>query len=94
MAKNSWNNCMVKLLAAGIFALVSTGIAKAQEYPVHPITMIVPFAAGGPTDTLARILAQRMSVKLGQASSLRTCRERREVSASAVSLAPRRMAIR
>jgi tripartite-type tricarboxylate transporter receptor subunit TctC len=69
MAKNPWNSCMVKLLAlvaAGIFALVSTGIAKAQEYPAHPITLIVPFAAGGPTDTLARILAQRMSVKLGQ----------------------------
>ena len=41
-------------------------IARAQAYPAHPITVIVPFAAGGPTDTLARILAQRMAVKLGQ----------------------------
>ena len=37
-----------------------------EGYPAHPITMIVPFAAGGPTDTLARILAQRMTVTLGQ----------------------------
>jgi tripartite-type tricarboxylate transporter receptor subunit TctC len=41
-------------------------MAWAEGYPAHPITMIVPFAAGGPTDTLARILAQRMTVKLGQ----------------------------
>ena len=69
MAKNPRNGCMAKLLAlmvAGIVGLVSTGMATAQGYPAHPITMIVPFAAGGPTDTLARILAQRMTVKLGQ----------------------------
>jgi tripartite-type tricarboxylate transporter receptor subunit TctC len=41
-------------------------MATAQGYPAHPITMIVPFAAGGPTDTLARILAQRITVTLGQ----------------------------
>jgi tripartite-type tricarboxylate transporter receptor subunit TctC len=41
-------------------------IAFAQQYPSRPITIIVPFATGGPTDMLARILAQRMSVKLGQ----------------------------
>jgi tripartite-type tricarboxylate transporter receptor subunit TctC len=69
MVRNSWNGCTAKLLAlmvAGIIGLASTGMAKAQSYPAHPITMIVPFAAGGPTDTLARILAQRMTVKLGQ----------------------------
>ena len=60
---------MAKLLAlvvAGIVGLASTGLATAQGYPTHPITMIVPFAAGGPTDTLARILAQRMTARLGQ----------------------------
>ena len=69
MAKNPQNGCIAKLLAlmvAGIVGLASTGTATAQGYPAHPITMIVPFAAGGPTDTLARILAQRMTVKLGQ----------------------------
>ena len=42
------------------------GAALAQPYPSRPITMIVPFGAGGPTDALARILAQRMSLTLGQ----------------------------
>jgi tripartite-type tricarboxylate transporter receptor subunit TctC len=69
MAKRPRNGCAARLLTlvvAGIVGLVSTGIARAQGYPARPITVIVPFAAGGPTDTLARILAQRMSVKLGQ----------------------------
>ena len=38
----------------------------APAYPSHAITMVVPFAAGGPTDTLARILAERMRIALGQ----------------------------
>jgi tripartite-type tricarboxylate transporter receptor subunit TctC len=57
---------LLTLMVACIVGLASTGMAAAQFYPAHPITMIVPFAAGGPTDTLARILGQRMSVKLGQ----------------------------
>ena len=36
------------------------------DYPSRPITMVVPFAAGGPTDTVARILAERMRASLGQ----------------------------
>ncbi|MFZ1211893.1 MAG: tripartite tricarboxylate transporter substrate-binding protein [Pseudolabrys sp.] len=40
--------------------------ALAQDYPSHPITMVVPFPAGGPTDTLGRILSERMRVTLGQ----------------------------
>jgi tripartite-type tricarboxylate transporter receptor subunit TctC len=40
--------------------------AFAQDYPSHPITMVVPFPAGGPTDTLGRILSERMRVALGQ----------------------------
>ncbi len=40
--------------------------AAAQTYPSHPITIVVPFAAGGPTDTIARIMGQRMSKSLGQ----------------------------
>ncbi len=40
--------------------------AMAQAYPVKPITVVVPFAAGGPTDALARILCQRMGEALGQ----------------------------
>jgi tripartite-type tricarboxylate transporter receptor subunit TctC len=40
--------------------------AGAQTYPTRPITMIVPFAAGGPNDTIGRIMAERMRAPLGQ----------------------------
>ena len=73
MARNPRDGCIARWLAlvvAGMVALASTGRATAQGpahgYPARPITIIVPFAAGGPTDTLARVLAQRMTVKLGQ----------------------------
>lgn len=42
------------------------GAAFAQSYPTRPVSVIVPFAAGGPTDALARILAARMTQSLGQ----------------------------
>jgi tripartite-type tricarboxylate transporter receptor subunit TctC len=54
-------------LASGAVALpVTSRIARAQAYPVRPVTMIVPFPAGGPTDAIARILAERMRTALGQ----------------------------
>ena len=40
--------------------------ASAQTYPDRPITIVVPFAAGGPTDTVARLVAEPMSKDLGQ----------------------------
>jgi tripartite-type tricarboxylate transporter receptor subunit TctC len=40
--------------------------SRAETYPSRPITLIVPFAAGGPTDVLARILAEQMRMRLGQ----------------------------
>ena len=48
-------------------AFATGGTAWPQDYPVHPITMVVPFPAGGPTDTVARIVAERMRPVLGQA---------------------------
>jgi tripartite-type tricarboxylate transporter receptor subunit TctC len=51
-------------LAAGLALLA--GPAGAQTYPARPITMIVPFAAGGPTDVVARIVGEHMSKTLGQ----------------------------
>jgi tripartite-type tricarboxylate transporter receptor subunit TctC len=45
---------------------VASRTAMAQAYPSRSITMVVPFAAGGPVDTLARILAERMRASLGQ----------------------------
>jgi tripartite-type tricarboxylate transporter receptor subunit TctC len=54
-------------LAAGAAALPAIlRIASAQAYPTRPITMIVPFAPGGATDTSARIMAERMKISLGQ----------------------------
>jgi tripartite-type tricarboxylate transporter receptor subunit TctC len=46
--------------------LGSIGTAAAQVYPARPVTMIVPFAAGGPTDTIGRIMGERMRTSLGQ----------------------------
>ncbi|HEX7128006.1 MAG TPA: tripartite tricarboxylate transporter substrate binding protein BugD [Thermodesulfobacteriota bacterium] len=45
---------------------LSAGVAHAASYPERPITMIVPFAAGGPTDVTARIVSEHMSRTLGQ----------------------------
>jgi tripartite-type tricarboxylate transporter receptor subunit TctC len=54
-------------LAASAAALPAiSGIAKAQTYPSRPITIVVPFPAGGPADTLARILADHMRTTLAQ----------------------------
>jgi tripartite-type tricarboxylate transporter receptor subunit TctC len=47
-------------------ALLASGSALAQQYPTRNINMIVPYAAGGPTDTVARVVAQAMSKPLGQ----------------------------
>lgn len=51
-------------LAAAL--LIGVASAPAQDYPTRPVTMVVPFAAGGPTDTVARLVAQSMSKTLGQ----------------------------
>lgn len=53
-------------LLAALALMISAGAAAAQPYPSRPITMIVPFGAGGPTDAVARIITQRMSQTLGQ----------------------------
>jgi tripartite-type tricarboxylate transporter receptor subunit TctC len=60
---------MRRWFVAAIAAVVWLGcgaIAFAQDYPTHAITMIVPFPAGGATDTLARFLAEKMRPALGQ----------------------------
>jgi tripartite-type tricarboxylate transporter receptor subunit TctC len=58
---------MKKLLALALTAAVSVG-AQAQAYPNKPITFVVPFAAGGPTDLVARQLAEAMRKPLGGAN--------------------------
>jgi tripartite-type tricarboxylate transporter receptor subunit TctC len=57
-------NKVLAALAATIFAL--TAPAKAEDYPSRSMTMIIPFAAGGPTDVLGRLVAGRMSEILHQ----------------------------
>ena len=54
----------VTIALAVTFAASSTGFA--QSYPSKPITIVAPFSAGGPTDTLARIMGERMRKTLGQ----------------------------
>jgi tripartite-type tricarboxylate transporter receptor subunit TctC len=53
-------------MVAALIGLTCSGLAAAQDYPARPITMIVPFPAGGATDTLARLLGERLRAKLGQ----------------------------
>jgi tripartite-type tricarboxylate transporter receptor subunit TctC len=52
-------------MAAAPVAAVSR-IARAQAYPARPISMVVPFPAGGPTDTIGRVVAEGMRASLGQ----------------------------
>src|SRR5215813_2948669 len=47
--------------------LISGGQAAADNYPSHPITVVVPFSAGGPSDAMMRILGERMKLSLGEA---------------------------
>ena len=57
---------MKRLLFLGISLVLVAGAVSAQDYPTRPINIIVPAAAGGPTDTLTRVLAQQMSDALKQ----------------------------
>ena len=62
---------VVGLLAALASMLAAPGlgamkVAQADQWPTRPITMVVPFAAGGPTDVVGRIVADRLSDVLGQ----------------------------
>ena len=54
-------------LAVGVAALLAVArVATAQTYPTHPISLVVPFAVGGPSDVIGRIFAERMRASLGQ----------------------------
>ena len=59
------NRAVLPALAAG-FVAVSGAVCAQEDFPVRPVTMVIPFAAGGPTDILGRVIGQRMSEILGQ----------------------------
>ena len=65
MKKTPRNNMTRRLLAA-VAVLSFVSAAAAQDYPKRPITMIVPFAAGGTSDVIARVVAEEMAKPLGQ----------------------------
>lgn len=54
------------IFAAATAALLSLAPAAAQEFPTRPITLVIPFAAGGSTDLVGRLIAESMTASLGQ----------------------------
>jgi tripartite-type tricarboxylate transporter receptor subunit TctC len=57
---------MLKFLLAAALACIAACSAQAQNWPTRPVTMVVPFPAGGPVDLVARLFAQHLSERLGQ----------------------------
>ena len=59
-------NMLRRTILAALPASLAAGRTSAQAYPAKPITIVVPFAAGGPTDLMARIVGERMAKEVGQ----------------------------
>jgi tripartite-type tricarboxylate transporter receptor subunit TctC len=57
---------MRRIVLAALAILTFGGNAFAETFPSHPITVIVPFSAGGPSDAMMRVMAERMKVALGE----------------------------
>ena len=57
---------VLAFVACSVLVRATGGAQADEQYPTRPITMVVPFAAGGPTDILGRIIAQAISPSLGK----------------------------
>src|SRR5215468_7676390 len=66
LALPSRRRLIVSAFVAATLAIACSNPANAQSFPSRPVTIVVPFAAGGPIDTLARVMAERMRAPLGQ----------------------------
>src|SRR5262245_31214829 len=68
VTKQAWTLRAMRRVACvlGLFAILSAGAARASEWPTRTVTVVVPYAAGGFTDILARIAAKNLSEKFGQ----------------------------
>lgn len=60
----------IALAIVGLFTV--TAPVRAQDYPSRPVTIVVPYPAGGPTDQVARQVASALSTKFGRTSSSKT----------------------
>lgn len=56
---------ITRLMQGAALAVLMTGAAAAQDFPERAVTLVIPFAAGGSTDVVGRIVAEKMSAKLG-----------------------------
>src|SRR2546421_12348510 len=64
--KPHWSRAMIEGALVGALCLVGVAVASAQDYPTRPVRIVVPYAAGGGTDALARFLASALEKRLGQ----------------------------
>jgi tripartite-type tricarboxylate transporter receptor subunit TctC len=64
--KSVLSNAVRTIAGVGALSLLLSGTAGAQNYPAHPVRFIVPFSPAGPTDVFARLLAEKLTTKLGQ----------------------------
>ena len=67
MRAKSFELARLTLCAVGLLAVMPPGVSRAaDDWPTRPVTVVVPFSAGGITDTMARIMSSYLSTKLGQ----------------------------